>query len=175
MATINAKTKARIRKYSGIWNEGKDGTTREVDFELGRTRSESVATFGQQLTDAVFAGFVTDKNDDGSWKLKNPKPSKLVVCQQHQVKIDGEGFVVQPRIRGFRTVEDTPKIVAVIRMHLGVAQVALRKKLEDRVGEEVNIEIEPSNMELPLGQTSNLSDRQLEIIKGGTAPEATVS
>ena len=167
MTTINSKSKMRIRKYTGTYNQAKDGTVREVDLELGLSRDESRVALGDTLTDAVFAGYTDgEESGGGHWKLKNPKPSSRVVCSQHSVKIDGDGFVVQPRLRAFQTVEDTQKIVAIIRLQLGVAQVALRKKLEDRVGEEVHVEIEPSELPLPLGETSNLSDRQLEIVKG---------
>lgn len=167
MTTINAKTKMRVRKYSGTYNNDKDGTVREVDLELGLSRDQAIAAIGSQLTDAVFAGFTAGDESAGEWKLKNPKPSKRVVCPQHNVRIDGTGFVVQPKLRSFNTVEDTEKITAVIRLQLGQAQTELRKMLEDRVGAEVNVEIEPTDLPLPLGETSNLSDRQMEIQKAG--------
>lgn len=168
MTKINVATKMRVEQYKVVANNSKDGTLREVDLELGLTRDQANKALGEQLTSAVFAGYTTDEDSAGEWKLKNPKPSKRVVCQQHNVRIDGDGFVVQPKLRAFKTVDDTEKVVALIRLHLGQAQTALRRKLEDTVGNEVMVEIEPTNMDLPLGETSNLSDRQLEIIKGGT-------
>jgi len=164
---IKTKAKARVRQYKVMRNEAKDGTIREVDLEIGYTRAQCALAFGDRITEAVFAGFISDEGDtDGEWKLKNPKPSNRVVCGNHRIDIEGDGFVGQPRIRSFATVKDTEKVVAVIRIELGEAQGALRRKLEGQP--HVDITIQPSNLQLPLGErTVNIADAQMTIVKGG--------
>jgi hypothetical protein len=166
---INYQGKACVKKYTGTYNEAKDGTVREVDISIGLDKSQFMAAFGEELTDVVFSAFVYEMDDDdeqtdGVWKLKAPKPSKAVVCSHHKVDVEGDEIEVQPKIRAFIPVEDTEKVNAVIRLELGQAQVKLRRKLEDCVGVFVDLSIKPKQLSV---EDAKAMGQQMTIIKGG--------
>jgi hypothetical protein len=164
---INCNTKARILNLVAKYNEGKGETKRAVDVSLGCDRNQFAKTFGLQLCNVIFAAYVADEQEVGCWKLKSPKLSKRHIPGNHKIAIDGHGFVMTPKVLKFIPVEDTEKVVAILRIELGQAQENIIKMLYAKLGNEVSLMLEPSEMELPLG--TNLADRKMEIVKGGSA------
>jgi len=163
---INYNAKARVLNILAKFNEGKGETKRAVDVSIGCDRDQFAKAFGLQLCNVIFAAYVAeDKDEDGCWKLKSPKLSKRHMPGNHKVEIDGHRFVMTPRVVKFVPVEDTEKVVAVLRIELGQAQENIVKTLYSKLGNEVTLRLEPSEMELPLG--TNLSDRKMEVVKGG--------
>lgn len=159
---INAQTKARVMEVVGKYNDAKGDKRQGVDVAIGCDRKEFEKYFGPELTGVLFSAFI-----DGVWQLKDPQPSKHVDCGQHAVNLDGNRYAVKPKIRKFVPVQDTEKIVAIIRLALGKAQDNIVLSMFKKLGRDIELELKPSEPGLPLTDdgTSNLSDRQMEIVK----------
>lgn len=159
---INAQAKARVMEVIGKYNDAQGDKRQGVDVAIGCDRKQFQKYFGRELTDVLFSAFV-----NGVWQLKDPQPSKHVDCVRHAVNLDGNRYDVKPRIRKFVPVQDTEKIVVIIRLTLGKAQDNIVLSMFKQLGRDIQFEIAPSQPGLPLSEegTSNLSDRTVEIKK----------
>lgn len=164
--------KALVKKYVGKFNEGNAGTEREIDLEIGCTRTQAKERFGEEMAEAVFAAFGSQPADgepedvhEGIWRLKAMKPSKRIICEAHKVTLAGDIVITcEPKVLRFAPLdESTEKVIALVRLQLGKAQAKQRRFLEDAVGCEIDVKFEAQRIELPLGDRA----AQLDIIKGG--------
>jgi hypothetical protein len=157
---INAKTKARVIEVMGRYNDAKGDKRQGVDVAIGCGPKACEDYFGKELADVLFSAYV-----DGTWRLKDPQPSKHVDCVNHAIDLDGNRYVCKPKIKKFIPVDDTEKIVAIIRLKLGKAQGNIVRDMFTKLGTDIDLRIEPSEQDLPLDDdgTTNLSDRQMEV------------
>lgn len=143
---INGTAKCLVRKFAGVWNESNDGTIRTVDLEVARDREQLTAMVGEELAGMVFAAY---SESEQIWKLKDPKPTKRVVPEDHKIRVGEHSFTGQPAILKFIPIDETAAVTLRLRLLLGQAQGPLRRELEDSIGCDVDVAFEPSKMELP--------------------------
>lgn len=184
MKIKGGKVKATVLSYQAKFVLGQGTVKRHVDLMVSRTQNQMTQMFGEEMTSAVFAAFITEQLEDedgtsytaGSWKLKNLQPSKRVVCEQHRVTLGEMSVQCEPIIRGFKPVDDeTEKVFVIFRIPIGRAQKQQRRFLEDSCdGSEIDVKFEPTQTSL-ITEKGKARGAQMEIIKGGAASAQEVT
>jgi len=136
---------ADLNNYGLAVNKKRDGKEAFLDLTVGVDQDKAKDEFGETFLKSFFSSMDTDQ-EGVSWGLETMKPKKKkFICERHVITINGHEIRVHPKLTGVTPVEETPRVLASIRVPVPSDKWKFIKALHENMEAVAEIHIEPEN------------------------------